>query len=302
MLPLATALGCALAAPSAPPLPVPAQLLRRGRPRTAITAANQVLRRDPDDADAMAWVAAGWVATGHPTDAAAAFALATGSAWYEDVGIDAHGDALRPVHPAAAAALHTERLRMGDIPDGRAIRLYLDIIDDHRIAGDAEAALDAASEALGRWPRAAAVQATLADLYMDLGDLDAAGAHLWQARRAGVVLRVHLAEGRLALLEGRPGDALMAARRAARGRSPSLRISALEAEALRQLGQPQEAADALAPSRTRNSDDPAVLAVLLRVNADLGADRENRAVAARAKLYPGHPVLGPLLHDLGLAN
>ena len=120
MLPLATALGCALAAPSVSTKAVPAQLLRRGRPRTAITAANQVLQRRPDDADAMAWIAAGWVATGHPTDAAAAFALSTGSAWYEDVGIDAHGDALRSLQPTSAAALHTERLRMGDLRDARA--------------------------------------------------------------------------------------------------------------------------------------------------------------------------------------
>lgn len=302
MLPLATALGCALAAPSVSTKAVPAQLLRRGRPRTAITAANQVLQRRPDDADAMAWVAAGWVATGHPTDAAAAFALSTGSAWYEDVGIDAHGDALRPLHPTSAAALHTERLRMGDLHDARAIRLYLDIIDDHRMAGDIESALDTAAEALGRWPRAAAVQAALADVSMDLGDLDAAGAHLWQARRESITLRVHLAEGRLALLEGRPGDALEAARLAARGRGPSLRISALEAESLRQLGEPQAAADALAPMRTHTTDAPDVLAVRLRVNADLGADRENRALATRARNFPDHPILAPLLQELGLAN
>jgi tetratricopeptide (TPR) repeat protein len=287
-------LGLALALPVAPRGPL--ALLRRGLPRAAVQAATRRLDADPDHADSMAWLGAAWAASGQPADALGAFDLSAGSGWYEDEGVLAHADALRPFSPAAAAALHTERLRMGGLGDARTIRLHLDIIDDHRQAGDAAAAWGAAEEALAAFPRAPSVQAALAELCMDAGDLDRAGAHLWLSRRHGPVLRTLLAEGRLALLEGRPVDALVAARDAAEGRTTSLRRVALEAEALRQLGEPARAARLLSSERLRNTNAPEVLAVRLRVAADLGRTDETLALVPRAAIYPS---LSPLLHDLG---
>lgn len=275
------------AAPDGRRLPPPARLLRQGRPRQAATASQQALERDPDDPDAMATLAAAWSRTGHHADATAAFELSTGSAWYEEYGIESHADSLRAQASPEAAALHTSRVRMGGLSIGRQVRLWVDIIDDHRAAGDPLAAWDALAEGLGVAPNSPALLAAGADLRIDEGDLDGAAADLWLSRERGATLRGHLAAGRLALHDGHPEEALAWARDARRFRSQSLRLYALNAEALRQLGALDEAAESLDVLRARQHDDPELMAVQLRLHRDRGEEAALAALERRTeRLYP----------------
>lgn len=298
VLPLLPMFLLAMAAPAPGPA-LPARLLRQGRPRQAAIASQRILERDPDNPDAMATLAAAWSHTGHHADATAAFELAVGSAWYETRGIESHADSLRAAASPRAAALHTARLRAGDLPIGRRIRLYIDIIDDHRSTGSTTLAWTTLWEALGVAPNAPALLAAGADLRIDEGDLEGAAADLWLSLHRGPTLRAHLVSGRLALHRGNPGEALDWYREAKRFQSQSLRLYALRAESLRQLGELQEARDSLEAMRARQNDDPEIMAVKLRVFNDLGASRELDVLVRRATaIYPANPVLEATLDAL----
>ncbi|MEC7946908.1 MAG: tetratricopeptide repeat protein [Myxococcota bacterium] len=298
VLPLVPLFLVAMAAPGPGPA-LPAHLLHQGRPRQAAMASQRILDRDPDNPDAMATLAAAWSNTGHHADANAAFELALGSAWYESRGIEAHADSLRAAASPRAAALHTEHLRASDLPIGRRIRLYIDIIDDHRSTGSTTKAWTTLWEALGVAPNAPALLAASADLRIDEGDLEGAAADLWLSLQRGPTLRAHLASGRLALHQGRPEEALDWHQEAMRFRSPSPRLYALRAEALRQLGHLQAASDSLDAPRARQNDDPEIMAVRLRILDDQGASKALGVLMRRTTvLYPANHQLRATLDAL----
>jgi tetratricopeptide (TPR) repeat protein len=260
------------------------QMVREGRYRLAVKSASAALERSPDDADAMAILGAAWSKAGHHGDAVGAFALVAGSAWYEDFGLEPHADSVRALGDGErAATMHLERIGAGDLPFGRELRMRLDVIDDLREAGDPWGALDAADVARALAPRSPAVHAVIADCWLDLGDEAEAEFALWRSRQLGGTTRGHLVAGRVALRSGHPEEALDWARKAGKFRSNSLRVFALEAEALRQVGRLDEAFEVLSRTRPRLSDDPEVTAVRLRVLAERHQWRKLADEEARAR-------------------
>jgi len=289
LLPMLTLVGAVQAAPPRTPA---SQAIKDGRPRRALQLSTARLQRAPDDAEAMATLAGAWSRTGHFADAAATFDLALGSSWYDDLGIEAHADALRAGASPEAAHLHEARLGMGDLSPGRTIRLYVDLIDDHRATGDLVSAQAAADAGLAQTPRAPTLMAAEADILVDLGQLDAAEAAVAQSLDAGPTLRAHLVAARIALLREQPHLAFEWAEEGRRFRSQSLRLSAVRLEAMRRLDDQDGIDDVLGMLRVRYNDHPEIMAVKMRIHADRGERAELLELAARAReLYPDNTEL-----------
>lgn len=298
VIPMLTLVGVVHAAT---PRTLASEAIRDGRPRRALQLSTARLQRAPDDPEAMATLAGAWSRTGHFADAAATFDLALGSSWYEDLGIESHADALRAGASPEAARLHEERLAMGGLSTGREIRLHVDLVDDHRAAGDLISAQAAADAGLALTPRAPTLLAAEADILVDLGHLEAAEAALAQSLDAGPTLRAHLVAARIALLRDQPFLAFEWAEEGRRFRSQSLRLSAVRLEAMRRLDDQDGIDDVLGMLRVRYNDHPEIMAVKMRIHADRGERAALLELSERARqLYPDNTELQTTRRLLGL--
>lgn len=197
-------LGTAATAAAAPRYQAFMRAFRAQQYRTALVDIREALEARPDDADLHAWLGISYSRIGAFADALPAFTFCAGSPVYENRGgIAAHADALRAIgRPEEAVALRRERL--ATLSDSHAeLALRLGIVDDHRWAAEPLLAQDAAWEAIAMEPRSQDAWASLAEAQMDAGDVEEARATLWLTTLLdGANLREHLAEARLAIIDG----------------------------------------------------------------------------------------------------
>ena len=269
-------------------------MLQTGRLRVVVQQASAQLERSPDNPELHALLGVAWSRLGYHADALGAFQLATGAAVYEERGLEAHATALRGAAGGAAAAdLRLQRL-LQPLDTNTEHRVLMNAADDLRETGDLDGALALAEQGAGAFPDSGVMAALLADIYLDMGDLDAAHAELWRAEarsRGGAGVRGSAAWVRLHLRDGDPIAATAMAKQGARGLSANARAVALYAESLRQLGEPEEARALLEKVRWRLTEEPDILAARLRVLTDLGELSEARELSARLDQIAGQLVV-----------
>lgn len=265
--------------------------LGRGQWLVGARHARRLLEAEPDSDELFAILGLASSRANVYPDAVAAFTFAGADPMYEQRGLGAHADALRYTGGAAAAAeLRTAQLLRPDTDASQQLVQLLGLVEDHRASGDLQAAYEVAWQALSLRPRSPGAHAFLADVYLDLGELESASFHLWQAREiGGDTLRVPLVEARIALAEGNIQAARRAADEALELRRNSARVGALHATVLRLEGVPEDALTVLERNVFKLQDHPDLLAAMILVLRDLGRAEEARAEAERGlSTYPGH--------------
>ncbi len=267
------------------------QFLRMSQPAAAWGEVARRLSAGTDDADLYAVAGAALVAAGNPADAVVWFDLAVGSAWLNGEGRRSQADALREVGRADEAVALRQDILLQARSEGARIAAAAGLVEDLRRAGRLAEAELAADDALADYPRSSLIHATLADLALDAGDRPSAEYHLWLVEFWGTpVFRARLVEARLCLLDGDLECVSRVGRETRRSHSRDPRIRALEAEAWRLDGRPEDVLSMLGQSRFRLQEHPELLAVEACARADLGEHAAAAALRARLEaLYPGHP-------------
>lgn len=272
-------------------------LVRRGQYRLAVNKALALLARDPDDADLYAVLGVSWSKAGYFPDAAGAFPLSLGSAYYEDQGIEAEADQLRAMgRGREAAALRVQRLLDPSLNLGREVRVWLGMVDDLRAAGDLNGALDVVAMCLAIYPASPMVHATVADVHLDAGDREEADTELILADSLGATMRGHVVHARTALLDGDLDQAALWLDDARMFQNRTRRLAALRAEVLRRQGDPAGAEELLEQPNWVRSEDPEIVAVRILVHTDLGdrAGAEDWARLGR-EVYADNPEVSAAL-------
>ncbi len=152
---------------------------------------------------------------------------------------------------------------------GRELKVLIGAMDDLREAGDFDGALAIADRAEALFPRSPMAMAAVADVYLDIGDLDAADAAIWAMRQLGDTTRGAAVLARRAIIDGDLTEADAILEDSRRFRNPTARLASLRAEVLRLGGDPHSAADLLERNRWRALETPELIQVRLKVYTDM---------------------------------
>ena len=246
-------------------------MIRRGKYRVAVQNISQQLTESPDDPELFALLGVAFARVGFPVDALVAFQLSLGSEYYEDQGLEAHADALRAIGKGEEAArLRLERLMGDNVSQVRALQILIGAADDLREAGDLDGTLEMLSRAEALYPRSATVFAVRAELYLDIGDIDAADAALRMGKWAGDSSRISTTEARMLLILGDTTAAHAVLEDARKYQRPTPVLASLRAEVLRQSGDPHAAADLLERNQWKNLESAGLIQARLKAYTDMG--------------------------------
>ncbi|MEL6347283.1 MAG: hypothetical protein AAFV53_29475 [Myxococcota bacterium] len=275
-------------------------MIKSGRYRVAVDNASKQLDEDPDNPELHAAQGVAWSRLGYPADALGAFQFSGGAAFYEDVGIEAHATALREVGDGEAAVdLRSQRLVSSSLTDSREFRLWYNLIDDLRVAGRPEEALDSVAASLSIYPNAPATYAQLADCYYAMGFDEEGDAALWTSERLGGSQLTRILNIEHALANGDLMHADALSNNLRQFRVPDPRLLGLRVEVLRQMGDLDEAAALLERSRYRLTEAAEVLIARARVYRDLNDTvRYTQAVHRLSTVYGDHPDVKGVLAEM----
>ncbi len=211
--------------------------LNLGQWRTAAESLRASLDQHPDDSDLLARLGLAYYQLGLYSDAEAAFRDAGGSVFYESQAIGAHASTLRELGMFdEAAPLRRAQLLSADT-DASLNAAFLGAADDAMAAGDLEAALELAEEALALRPASPTAHAWLADIHLRAGDLDAAGYHLWLSELDGYQSsRTRELRVRMAMADDSLVEAMSLIEDSRQGRRRNAGLAVLHAQIYRQIG------------------------------------------------------------------
>jgi len=269
--------------------PVERALRRRNTP-FLFQQAETLLAANPSDPDAHALRGAAYSILGWPHDAVAEFALSGGGDFYEVHGQHYHFVALRDVGRPVESAELREEWRVIDSPNQFAhIAIELNIVEDLRLAGDWDAALDAADVMLATDPGNVLIHANAAHLYYDMGDIDEAMFQLFLASRQ--TERSHRYQEVLALMaydEGLLEEASERLTLARRQRPRFPRLRALHMKVQCDGEETERVLREAAYPRFANHAHPEIFAAEARCHALAGQLDEAREVVEDLRtMYPG---------------
>lgn len=262
--------------------------IRQARYRLAVVQASRGLEENPDEPDLHATLATAWSKAGYFADAAGAFELCAGSAYYESHGLDAHADQIRAMGQGReAATLRLQQLVNPQLADARRMRVLLAAADDLLVEDAPREALELAERAMAAYPRSPMVHAVLADIHLAMGDEEEADFHAWLSASYGQTTRLMLVEARRELAAGNTKGAYSATELAREQHSGSLKIPALRAEIRRVQGDLDSAMAILSLKKWIMTEDPVILAVRIKVFTDAGDWGAAEELADRAQgVYP----------------
>jgi tetratricopeptide (TPR) repeat protein len=251
----------------------------------AIQLFDQELGEDPASARARRGLAVAWAAQQRCADALPALEALRAEGHWDAATALAEGDCRsRQGDASAAIAAWEEALVLGDAPEA-----LFKLAREARVIGDAEAE-QTALDALAGLPDAStanmlAIAALWEAVACDGGD--EAWIRLSELRRQLEAWPSHTArveadfvEGLLWLEAGDPSAANEALKRAGRVARTPARVAAWRAEALRRGGDPEAALAVYELPKAARGDLPLKLAMLARVQADLGRPDEALALLA----------------------
>ncbi len=268
--------------------------MQRGQYALAIQALRPGIQSTPDDPELHALMGISQARMTFFADAVVSLDFAPGSSAYESEGVNTHADSLRVVGQSARAAeLHGAGLLASELSKQDEMLLWVDLVDDHLYAGDLEAAHAAAVQCLTLRPRSGGAHAVMADVALASGDLESTGFHLWMAAEDGQqILRAMWVEWRLALVLGDLATARAVADEALLFRRRHPRVQAMQAETLRQEGDPESAMGVLDRPDNKLKEHPEILAARISTLQDLGRTVEATSLAAWAgSVYPSVPAV-----------
>ena len=161
--------------------------------------------------------------------------------------------------------------------------------------GEMDRAYEQLMSLLAMWPRSPSLHGHLADFYLDMGDIDNAEFHLWYVtdilglrmwmRGMFAQFRMHLHYGDFSAAQ----DVLDEARSL---RKQSHRMRARQAELYRLQGDPQNAVNTLQQRRYWFQEHPEMKAVEALALFELGQLEEAGELAGWVlEIYPGHPAV-----------
>ena len=272
--------------------PIERALRRRNTP-FLFQQADVLLAADPSDPNGHAIRGAAYSILGWPHDAVAEFALSGGGDFYEVHGQHYHSVALRDVGRPVESASLREEWRVVDSPNQFAhIAIEINIIEDLRLAGAWNEALDAADVMLATDPGNVLIHANAAHLYYDMGDVDEAMFQLFLGSRQ--TERSHRYQEVLALMAYEEGLLEEAAERLTLARKQRPRFPRLRALHMKVRCDGQETEAVLkeaAYPRFANHAHPELLAAEVRCHVLAGQLHEAEMLVADLQiLYPGFAV------------
>jgi tetratricopeptide (TPR) repeat protein len=264
--------------------------LRRRNTPFLLQQAEALLQADPSDPNAHAIRGAAYSILGWPHDAVAEFTLSGGGEFYEVHGQHYHSVALRDAGRPVESALLREQWRVVDSPNQFAhIAIEINIVEDLRLAGAWDEALDAADFMLATDPGNVLIHANAAHLYYDMGDVDEAMFQLFLAARQ--TERSHRYQEVLALMAYEEGLLEEAAERLTLARKQRPRFPRLRALHMKVRCDGEETDAVLKESaypRFANHVHPDLLAAEARCHALAGQLAEARVLVEDLRvLYPG---------------
>ncbi len=264
---------------------------RMGTPQMAMGGVRAALEAHPDDDELHAYLGVAHMRAGHYPDALVELALGQNTPYYERDGLQAHANMLRAFGQGRQAAeLRLQQLLISD-SSGTQINALEGAVYDLRAAGDFEEALAVAERALALMPLSSTSHALMAEVLLDLGEVEEARWHLWLPGMLGyrsVAMDVALA--RMAVMDGEMVEAEAHMLHAQRLRFRSHAIGARRAELTRLDGRLDEALVTVELERWGWHDVPTLLAVEAKVRWDAGRTAQARSVLERALLlYPQDP-------------
>lgn len=267
-------------------------MLQSGRPRMAIQNASRHLESQPNDVEVLTALGIGEARAGYFADALGTLSLCAGAELYNDLGLEAHANALRAFGRGDEAfALRLQR-RVAPMAEMQEQRLWLHAADDLLSAGDALGALDANLVGMAAYPESALLLAQHAEIMIALGDEDEADFWLWRADQQGRTQRWLIVESARRQSLGDVTGAYAIADRAIAVRQPTARLAAARADALRRIGEPDTARHYLSFGSWSLTEDPHILVARLAILRDLGEAEAEAQIASRlAALYPDNAMV-----------
>ncbi len=291
---LAVAGAPALEALGAPPVMI-VRMVAKGQVRVAHREVQDLLVRNPDDADLHATLGAALSAASFYPDALVAFSFAAGSAWYEKRGAGYHADALAQVgRGAEAAELRAELLAVSGARERNEVGIRVRMVDDHLVGGDLDAALELAEALVADHGDYLLPWAVLAEVHLARGDRDEVEWALLQGRRLGQPdqLRLAVVETRLLLDDGQAEAAFQRIELMRRAHFRELDMWALRMDTLTAAGAAEEALSIAGMERFGFQDHPAFTAATARALAATGDRAAAEALLAGAlAAHPGNRAL-----------
>lgn|GEM_PF-5131166 len=271
------------------------QQVRTGRTSKAEQWLAQARERHPDSLDLLTAQAVIHTAHNEHWLAIPLYEQSLGSAFYERAGIRFHADSLSQLGDGVRASqLRTRRLHRDDYSHQQVQYENITRIHDARDAQDYLLALDACDAAVGHAPHSGSVYAACAEVFIDMGDLEAASFQLLLSRerntsRTGAT-QAAIAEARWLMANDQPEQAVLILREFRQRNRTNERYWAVLSDALAASGRPREATWVLRDVMFRRSASGGIRARRARLELRAGNLPEaRRQLDALLTDMPGNP-------------
>lgn len=271
-----------------------------GRFRAALPELFRALRADAEDPQTNASIGVVMSRGGLYASAEEYLLAGQGSARWEQSGLQSLAE-VQSGQGRGQDAWETRQLLLSpERADAAEMLTYSLGAQDLLSAGDYAGAYELSLMALTVGPNASMAQATHALVLMELGELDEAGAFLWQAQLLSTdALIVRRAAARLALLEGDPIAAEMALTGAV-GTRRQRHVARLRSDALVAQGRLYDALGLLDLPALRLTQQPDVFTARATLLHQLGYDHEALIACSEAVvLFPQSAYVHAMLEQLG---
>ena len=252
--------------------------LRMNIPQLAREYAEGNIEKNPNSPNSHAQLAIALCRLGHYSDALPHFIFGQESTLYPIRMEEYHADTLRYLYRVEEAiSLREELLLDYNTPVGYHPRIMSGMIDDYRTYGRFEEAFDIAYRLMSKHPNAALSYAMMAELYIDIGDLEEAFFYLWRGEQKTNNIRTEQVYARYLLVKGYPEAAEQYIQAFFEQNVRNSLLSLYAKTKLKAYG-PQKALVLLDRNKFINNKSPDVLWIRMNAYQELGKTEEYQEV------------------------
>lgn len=262
--------------------------LRMNVPQLARQYAEKNLETDPDSANGHAQYAIALCRLGLYNDALPHFIFGKDSTLYPIRVQEYHADALRYAGEIEKAVqLRQELLMDTSIPSGYHPRIFSGIIDDYRAFGRIDEAFAVAFRLMSKHPNAALSYAMMAELYLDVGDVEEAYFYLWRGESKTDNIRTDQVFARYLMDKGFPDAAEQLLHSFFESNVRNSLLALYAHTKLRAYG-PEKALALLDRNKFKYNKSPDVLWVRMNAYKELGKEEKYQEI--RSYLFHTYPI------------
>ena len=284
---------------------IPPQLrmyMKRSRVAQAYDMLMPLLAASPDDPELHAVYGSLMAQTGDHADAVTAFAFSDGASWYASSGMRQHASSLSALGYTDEAIAIRQLARLNPRRDEATdVLTFMAMVDDYREARRWEEGQDTLDELLGM-SSGAKVWAAATRFYTDKGDLDEAFWASLQAMRTADPFECKLARANLYMQMGDLEAAEQILVQAKRRRARHIGLGAILAELERRKGNPVMALEITRLRRYNDTPHIDLRAAEVRALIDLMAYDEAQDVLDRLRAYEATEKHRELVTELAAAR